>query len=75
MAGNLVVADKPIFPLIVHFHETGEKWVLDSMDDAACNLEWFDSEDPAERATVTDVLGRPVRLTVEQLLVQICEIK
>ena len=66
---------KPKFPLTVIFHETNEKWILENEEDAACNLEWFDSEDPEERVTVTDSLGRPVRLKIEQLKVLSCELK
>ncbi len=69
------MVNEPKFPIKVHFHETNEEWLLDDMDDIACNLEWFDSDEPDENATVTDLLGRPVRLKVEQLAVLTCELK
>jgi hypothetical protein len=51
---------------------------VESFDDAAelaCNLEWFDSADPAEQAAVEDSLGRRVRLKVEQLKIVVLELE
>jgi len=39
---------------MVTFHEGGDEWVLDSIDEVACSLEWFDSDDPYENASVID---------------------
>lgn len=71
----MVIKQAPEFPLKVHFHETGEEWILEDVDDTACNLEWFDSEDPDENASVIDSLGRAVRLKVRQLVVLTCELE
>jgi hypothetical protein len=68
-------SDGPEFPITVRFAEDGEEWLLDSMYDIAVNLEWFDSEDPEERATVVDRLGRSVRLKVVELDVIVCELE
>jgi hypothetical protein len=66
---------QPEYPLTVTFHESGEIWTLVDLDDAACNLEWFDSDDPEEQAVVVDNKGRPVRLKIESLKVIKCELK
>lgn len=63
---------KPSFPLLVVFHEDNDRWVLNNIDEVAQNLEWFDSDDPDEQATVTDSLGRLVKLKVEALTVIEC---
>ncbi len=65
----------PEFPITVTFHEDGEIWVLDSIAELACNLEWFDSDDPEENASVTDATGRPVRIKVENLDVLVFELQ
>ena len=65
---------EPTYPLKVVFHEDGEVWEIADAEDAACNLEWFDSDDPEEKASVVDSKGRPVRLKVEELSVVLCEI-
>jgi hypothetical protein len=57
------------FPIMVTFHEGGDEWVLDSIDEVACSLEWFDSDDPDENASVIDGKDRPVRIKVEALRV------
>jgi hypothetical protein len=63
---------KPVFPIKVIFYEEDEDddidvWVLDNENELAWNLEWFDSRDPSENASVVDSLGRSVRLKVEKL--------
>ncbi|MBI3560328.1 MAG: hypothetical protein HY080_01230 [Gammaproteobacteria bacterium] len=67
--------NKPQFPLKVVFHETDEEWVLENENEAAFNLEYFDSDDKEERATVTDNLGRAVRLKIRKLEIVTCELK
>ena len=64
----------PLFPLTVAFDD-GECWVLNSESEIPGTLEWFDSDDPDEHATVTDAAGRAVRLRVVALDVQILELK
>ena len=65
---------KPAFPLTVIFEEDGDKWILDNEQEAANNLEWFDSRNTDEKAIVTDSLGRKVNLVIEKLEVKLCEI-
>lgn len=66
---------EPRFPITVRFHEDDETLTLLNLNDAACNLEWFDSDDEDEKAEVIDSEGRPVRLKVQSLEVVICELK
>ncbi|MCF6325338.1 MAG: hypothetical protein L3J89_13635 [Gammaproteobacteria bacterium] len=61
--------ETPVFPITVHFLEEDDYWILDDVDELGTNLEWFDSSDPSEKATVKDSLGRSVRLKVEKLTV------
>ena len=65
----------PEFPITVLFHEDGDKWVLDNEDQLVCNLEWFDSSDPEESATVTDNKGRTVHLLIVQFEIKAFELK
>ena len=65
----MVVRDtQPEFPLTVSFAD-GSTLELKTVDDIATELEWFDSEDCPEEATVRDRLGRRVLLLVEALKV------
>lgn len=66
---------EPQFPITVTFHENDEIWTLLDLNDAACNLEWFDSDDEEEKAEVADSEGRPVRLKVQSLKIVVCELK
>jgi hypothetical protein len=66
--------DLPCFPISVIFHEDGDKWVLNNHAEAASNLEWFDSRDEKENASVTDSNGRQVVLVVEKLELKICQL-
>ena len=59
--------NKPKFPVKVYFHEDGDVWELDNTDELASNLEWFDSLDPNQNATVIDAEGRKVVVKVEKL--------
>jgi len=63
----------PEYPIKVIFHEDNEEWLLSNEIEVATNLEWFDSQDPEERVTVTDNQGRPVLLIVKELEVIVCE--
>jgi len=66
---------KPKFPIKVRFLEDDTEWILDSEIEMVSNLEWFNSDDPGEKALVTDKQGRAVRLTVEELRIKIFELK
>lgn len=59
--------DKPKFPIKVHFHEDDTIWVLNNEEELASNLEWFDSHDSNENASVRDANGCFVRIKVESL--------
>lgn len=65
---------QPTFPVTVGFEEDGEEWTFDSIEEMACSLEWFDSDDPEENATVRDAHGRAVRIKVERLEVKVFEL-
>ena len=67
-------SDLPCFPISVIFHEDGDKWLLNDHAEIASNLEWFDSRDGNENATVTDSKGRPVVIVVEKLELKICKL-
>jgi hypothetical protein len=62
-----MVMDKPEFPITISFLEDSSAWILNSEDELANNLEWFDSRDDEEHASVIDARGRLVRLKVEKL--------
>lgn len=61
----------PEFPLTISYHRDGNAWTFENADDLLSTLDWFDSEDPAERASVVDARARLVRLKLQdgQLLV------
>jgi len=65
--GALRTGVRPEFPIRVSFHEDDDVWVLDSFDELAFSLEWFDSNDPDENASVVDRKERAVRVKVERL--------
>jgi hypothetical protein len=65
---------KPEFPIKVHFHEDNEEWILGNNEELACTLEWIDTDDPEERATVTDARGRKVRLKIKFLEIEVFEL-
>lgn len=60
----MTVSDKPQFPIQLVWLETGEVETYEDARDLLCNLEEFDSNNPADRnaAKLTDALGRPVSL-------------
>lgn len=63
----------PEFPIQIKFAD-GDEWVLESQDEIAGTLEWFDSDDPDEGATVRDARGRHVHIKVVDLKVILCEV-
>ena len=67
--------ESPIYPITVTFQEDGAVWVLNNENEIANNLEWFDSRDPEEKATVIDKNKRKVTLVVEQLEMKQCELE
>ncbi len=70
----MAASDKPSFPITVTFIEDGDTWVLDTPSELECNLEWFDSRDPEENATITDSKGRKLLVVVEKLELKICQL-
>lgn len=62
------------YPIKIIFHEDNEEWILNNEIEVANNLEWFNSQDPEENATITDNKGRPVRLIVKELEIVVCEL-
>lgn len=66
---------RPTYPLTITFQEDGDVWVLNNESEVANNLEWFDSRDPEEKATVTDKSKRKVTLVVEELEVKLCTLE
>ncbi len=74
------MTDKPQFPIKYVFrgdeHEGPEEETYEDLMELACNLEWFDSEDPEwEDSSILDAQGRPVRLKVVALEVIIFELE
>ena len=67
-----MATEKPQYPITVLFKEDGDKWVLDNEQELGNSLEWFNSNDPEEKAEVTDALGRNVEVIVEKLEVKKC---
>jgi hypothetical protein len=59
------------FPLTITYHSDSNVWTFESPDELLSSLPWFDSDDPAERASVVDARARLVRLKLQdgQLLV------
>jgi hypothetical protein len=70
--GSLRAAGGPVaepeFPIRVTFQEDGDEWVLDSPEELACNLEWVDTDDPEENASVVDRHGRTVKVEALKVL-------
>ena len=61
----------PEFPLTISYHSDANAWTFETADELLSSLDWFDSDEPAERASVVDARGRLVRLKLQngQLLV------
>ena len=66
--------DKPCFPLSVFFKEDGEIMLLNSIDDAVCDLENMDSVDREYAVDITDKYGRKVHLVIVDLELVSCEL-
>ena len=64
---------KPEFPLHIKFDD-GEEWILETIEEVECNLEWFDTDDDDKSALVFDNYGKSVRLKVEALKLLVCEL-
>jgi len=64
---------KPEFPLKVIFDD-GDEWILNTVEEVEGSLEWFDSDEPEEEATILDKLNRPVRLKVQGLRLSVFEL-
>jgi len=73
------MTDKPLFPIKYVFHgdenDDPEEEAYEDLKELACNLEWFDSEDPEENATILDAQGRQVRLKIVALDAIVFELK
>jgi hypothetical protein len=73
------MTDKPQFPIKYVFHgdeyDDPEEETYEDLKELACNLEWFDSEDPEENATILDSQERLVRLKIVALDVIVFELK
>ncbi|GHV03562.1 hypothetical protein AGMMS50229_03060 [Campylobacterota bacterium] len=65
---------KPTFPIKVVYHEDGDVHIFNNEDEMVCDLEWFDTEDSDENASVTDANGQAVRLKIEALDIQTFEL-
>lgn len=61
------LGQEPGFPISVHFHETGDVVCYEDIEDLVTGLEWFDSENASEDASVYDCQGRKVRLFIAKL--------
>lgn len=59
------MADDPEFPITIAFHEDRDAWTVGTIDELLSTVHWFDSDDPAQAATVTDARGRLVRLKID----------
>ena len=62
------MADIPEFPITIVFHEDRDSWTAESVDELVSTVAWFDSDDPAQAATVTDARARLVRLKIQNHL-------
>jgi len=69
------MADAPEFPITIAFHEDRDAWTVESLDELVSAVPWFDSDDPAQAATVTDARGRLVRLRVNNQNLQTFEVR
>ena len=62
------MADVPEFPITIVFHVDRDSWTAGSLDELVSTMGWFDSDDPAQAATVTDARARLVRLKIQNHL-------
>lgn len=68
---------RPTFPLLFMWSD-GETDLYESEEEAALDLEWFDSEVPRsarDGVSIVDSQGRKVRLLVEKFEMIYCELK
>ncbi|WP_341503756.1 hypothetical protein [Gallaecimonas sp. GXIMD4217] len=65
----------PEYPIKVRFLEDGSEHVFDEEESMLTYLEFFDSEDPEEKAIVTDAKGRLVHLEIWALAIQCLKTK
>ena len=70
----MIVIHSPQYPLTVHWVDE-EPEILESEEEVAQNLEWFNTEGSDEPIRVTDALGRSVVLYVEKLEVKTCQLR
>ena len=56
--------DDPELPITITSHPDGDAWTFETLDELVSSLVSFDSEDPAQPASVTDARGRPTRLAI-----------
>jgi hypothetical protein len=66
---------QPEFPITILIEEDGTEHVFDNPTELAITMEWFDSDDPEERARVTDAKGRAVHVKVTKLELLTLELK
>lgn len=64
---------QPEFPITVQF-EDGDTWILESVEEVECSLEWFDTDAEGDAVRVTDKHGRRVRLKVDALRLIVFEL-
>lgn len=55
----------PEFPITITRHEDGDAWTFETAGELEGAIELVDSDDPAQRASVTAAGGRLVRLRVQ----------
>lgn len=65
---------QPRFPVFV-LSVDGDDWMLDTPEELANYLEWFDSEDGDESVVVVDWDGRPLVVQIEGLKVKRLEVR
>lgn len=76
MAIKELSGQEPTFPINVRFNETRDVVFYENIEDLVTGLEWFDSEDASEDASVHDCQGRKVRVLIAKLeLLEFCLIE
>ena len=53
------------FPITITRHDDGDAWTFENPGELVSAIDLFDSDDPAQRASVTEARGRLVRLRVQ----------
>ena len=64
----------PEFPITITRHDDGDAWTFENPGDLVSAIDLFDSDDPAQRASVTEARGRLVRLRVQNAQVMTFEL-